>query len=342
MEEKKKFEEIKQKIAEIDLSDNDDYGVYNFFKSHPGILITFLSAIVAVLGFINRTIQYSNFSDYLNYWGWENINVEGTPGSISYTLAFSFLNLGIIVLTGVAFFKYIDQHFKVIFMVNEIRRINREAVDSGHLIANEVKAIALRIFATFIVVWALYVLDFALFYHYSIQFQTILIALVFAVVVVGIFTVFCATYTHTEVRKQIAAGMKDADSKTKKAMDMLTDYISRSGDGSMIQLINNFSLRTMFSKKSVMCVLIAVIMILFASVMTSSVVIPDTIDKRDFAIMTVDGEDYMVVYNNNRTYYLNRVDMRDNVLYVYTDDHKIVYDDAADIKDMYFTWVEKV
>lgn len=342
MEEKLTIENIKQKIGEIDLTDNGEFDVYNFFKQHPGLLITFLSAVVAVIGFINRTIQYSNLSDYLAYWGWENIKVEGAPGSISYTLAFSILNLTIIFIAGVIFFKYIDPHLKLSFMINEIGKINKKLDDDAkHFISNETRTIVLRIILTLIIVWILYAIDFALFYHYSIQISTVLVALIFAVVVVANFTVFCALYSRVEVKKRAAAAMKGEDSRTEKVMAVLSDYISKSDDTSVIKLIGNFSLKTLLTKKSIICTLLAVCMILFVSVMASSMLVPDTVDKRDFAITSMTDGDYMVVYNNNRTYYLNKVDIQDGVLRVHTNEHRIVYNNNTEIHDMYFDRVEK-
>lgn len=123
---------------------------------------------------------------------------------------------------------------------------------------------------------------------------------------------------------------------------MLSDYISKSDENSVIRLIGNFSLKNLLTRKSILCTLIAVAMILFVSVMASSLLVPDTVDKRDFAITSVNGEDYMVVYNNNRTYYLDKVEVQDNVLHVYPDNHKISYNNNIDIQDMHFDRFEKI
>ncbi|MDO4939914.1 MAG: hypothetical protein Q4E54_08165 [Lachnospiraceae bacterium] len=354
MNEQTNNNEIKQVIEEYNLSDNGEYKYYEFFKNHPGILLTFVSAIVAIIGFINRTVQYSNFSNYLSFWGWDNISIEDNPDSISYILAFSIMNLSIIFFAGWMFFKYIEPHLKISFVIAEINKRKKElngdgfdeketsVIDSKQLLSDELKTIVLRITIALLTVWVLFALNFALFYHYSIQLKTVLASFSFATVVVAVFAVICSVYSHKEVTKQIDAGMKEGDNKGEKAMDVLSDYLSRGKENNIFKTITRFSLKKMFTIKSILCILSAVVMILFLSVITSSLLVTDTSDKREFAVLSMDSENYMIVYNNQEVYYLNKIDIQNNILYVHTDEHKIVFDDNVDVKDMYFEYVERV
>lgn len=346
------MDENTDKSLKLNIDDNGR--IYNFFRSHPGMLLTVISGIVAVVSFISRTIQYSNFSNFLQYWGWDGVNIEGSPNNISFTLAFSILNLTIILLADLATFKYVDPHIRVLYMIKRLRKDEEENESdvkerqeflqkSGRFVSSQIRDIIVNTVLIFLLVWVLYVLDFALFYDNNLKLHVNLVTFLFAFIVELMPVVFCFIYSYNEVKRYKNIDIDMVRRKEKNILVILSDFISNSSDDSELKLMGNFSLRNLLSVKSVLSTLAVVILILFVSIVTSTLLVPDTADKRDFQIMTVDDKDYMVVYNSGTSYYLDQVNITDDRIQVDVNSHKIYsayY--GGELRSMHFENVERI
>lgn len=78
---------------------SNKYSIFDYFKKHPGSIVSCVTAIIAVASFWLNTTIYLRESRYLQYWGFETDFVDLTKSNHIYILVFAlFFFISIMVI----------------------------------------------------------------------------------------------------------------------------------------------------------------------------------------------------------------------------------------------------
>lgn len=351
-----KMEDLKKNVmAEIEA---DEYKVYYYLKKHPGLLVSFVSAFTIVISFMCNLALYANENRYLKYWGIESsyVTVNTTQqiyiiiiscmffyiGTIStqamislyekhYSGAEAFLcfKRGVKILEkGIRRFKHRD---KEELWCDKIQQVERTLSRSKKKIKSTKKIFYRRLYSNVCAVaipaaLLIYILLWLGGSDYNV-WQMILYAGGSTIVTVIILPyLYKALPMKRRIFKKAKKIYSDIDSG--EAFEELNNSIELKYP---LERLMDLSLKEFFSKSSIFVasiytLLIPVYIVIILMTMNRDV----TVDKKDFLITVKNGQEYALIYNDGKNYYLEEAEIKKTHIIINTEEFRVVSD--KDIK----------
>lgn len=358
-----KTEELNENKTEVKTdSCEKDYSIYNYFKAHPASVIACFSALVAVITFFAQLLTYLINKNVLDYWGYSADYASLGSGSLLYS-AISAIAYGLVHSFAImCFFRICDVYFErkryfltIDYLLKKYKtnekvnfkrvRLAKKSYSEDYDKFESVEASIRKVFneiedlrkenkkeklkafmgflknlvpVTFILLLSAFVMSLMIARNIEFGICMLSMALVQLVTFSILYFIEQKLVLKNKLIKKDVENLETEEllERAKFKMEYPLDNLYKSNKG-----IRN---STFF----MFIVYILIISIVFVASYSFS--IRDSEAKRKaFEIVSMDNQEYAVVYHNESSYFLEKVRIADNKLIIYIKHQRIV--ENADI-----------
>ena len=343
--------------SDVPSLEKDKYSIFNYLKNHPASIIGCFSVGVAVITFFSQLLGYIASKNTLSYWNFNVMYASLGNKNLLYSAMTAMVYLIIISFTSNWFLKTSDIYIerkncylirtllckyhkslckkykrkvsklksntnkakKEIFELEKsIERLQQETKElKKELLKIKIKAhffflinILPIIFLTFVFSFTISIM---LVPQEEILKSTIVFFCIHVIMDYLIFLLEKKTYINIKkIKKEIVTkDIEEVLAATKYENDYPLWALLKKGDR-----ISN----SVFISQVISIVLVFIIFIF--SFALGSIHIEKT--KKNFQITNIDGQQYAIVYYSDNTYYLEKINIEENILTIFTKDQRII------------------
>lgn len=107
-----KSDHSKEKAVECIDEDKDEYSIYNYIKSHPGSLAVIFSSVVAIITFFAQVTAFVNNKNTLEYWNIDSSYVSWNSNGLLYSALTSIVYVIVVSLLTTWFSEMCDAYLE--------------------------------------------------------------------------------------------------------------------------------------------------------------------------------------------------------------------------------------
>lgn len=340
-------------IEEKPSTNEETYRVYNYFKEHPGILLSAVSVLTAVLAVVANALAF--LYQYIKLQKW-NINILkwGLPfeGNSIYYPALSLLY----ILFVLCFCYVMSQIFEVAFSAYALHtylqciRLNNEAKYFSHVeswltedgIKKQKNDWCALIFAKSLLALLFYALLIFTqqlltdnFYSFSLSLVVAYLLLLFVVILSAIFFAIADTkefFPGPKLRKVLRQSTKTS---TSRPHSIITAEEFDKCIGKCMTLLANKKKKSHFSDRNLsryMIFVVAIFLTEIASVCFTAI----TTTENTFWIYTDSQFSYVVAYRHDSQYVLTEARINDSTITIELSSQRVLQSDDLTIQQRQF------
>jgi len=344
----------------------ETYKVYSYFKNHPGILLSIISAFTVVMGFVFRLITYFRTCRYLVYWGIDSQYIEISDSNQIYFLAAScvycfvssFMQFFLLIsyekyiseVVVVGYLKDIQKKLAKIIKRNrkdKKKRKSQEEINEDIYTNTEntikeakskMKKLCLKrllpnvLVAFFIIVVFTY--GYLIITMTSLSNKELLIASIICSVVLSIFPAIIEfTIDYKLKYKKYKMDIEQEEISIDKVLE---DSGIRKNKYPLDTLLDS-ELKELFSDRKIVILILQISIVLLCMSFVINPISKDmTETRKSFSVVTEGDVKYTVIYKNNEAYYLEEVYINGDEIEIDTSKQKIIAGDNLTYENMKF------
>ena len=344
----------------------ETYKVYGYFKKHPGILLSIISAFTVVIAFVFRLITYFRTCRYLVYWGIDPQYIEISDSNQIYYLTAScvyfFVSSFMQFFLLVSYEKYISEVVLVRYLkeiqkkLAKIIRSNRKDKKrrKGQEETNEdiyvntyntiketkskmqelcLKHLLPNVLVAFIIM-GVFTYGYLIITMISLSGKELVMASIICSLVLSIFPAVVEFIIDYKVQfKKYKMNIEDEEISIDKVLE---DSGIRKSKYPLDTLLDS-ELKELFSDRKIVILILQISLVLLCMSFVINPISKDMMEERkNFSVVTEGDVQYAVIYKNKETCYLEEVHINGNEIEVDTTKQKIVPGDKLTYENIEF------
>lgn len=350
----------------------EDNKLYDYMKEHPSILISCFSAITIVISFIFNGVLYLNELKYFAFWGIDNnyINVISVNNLYFLVAACIFYLVNTLVQqilldtyekisTVISIIVYIKYQIKL-----ETKKQNRNVTNSKKNYAtpesvqeksmtdinslkqakNDMCKYLFKIIRINIFVFGCVLFLSAFLFLWTTQVNMkieLILLLSLGNVIIStmlpciLIYVFRQRAKNKKIREHISKGQFEDGLLMNLINEVDTDFL-------LIKL-SDIRTKSFFSKDAIRNILFNIIMLLIYILIAVYPIYQDmTVDKKTFNVVTEGSQQYVIMYKEDKAYYLKEAKIVDNNISINISKQRIIVSDDVSYETIEFENVKRI
>ena len=349
-------------------SNQEEYSLYNYFYKHPSILLASITAIATVFSLTANFVYYNLELHYLEYWGFPTNHFHFSLAGNASTIVLGILLFIVFIPIRALYSSFVSvfqnnhlcvkrQRYKTKAIMKKYKEskkgiktiekadqciISDEEMRSGiKNLKKDVRKLWWLVmkqflpfyFATVVLAW----LVFSLYSSLSSVFisQSLLVFLIIFLSVLAYFLILLGTFRllhnsdYKKAKNEIMSVFPIIDSEETKARYTIKRY----GDFKIHELLSN---RIIINGLLSFCIGFVVFILSFVVLIDRGYK-----NQKSFQIAEMNNKQFVVIYKDAESYYLNESEINDEVITISDVKHIIFQTDYLEIRSETFKQVEK-
>ena len=335
--------------SENDINDNSSQ-IFDYLEKHHGVFVSSISALVVVISFIFNAVIYAKTCGELQAWGIDARYVEVNVSNQIYILAgvciYFFANIIFVRIMDATYEKYLLDMEIIIFTQCVIKEVKRQLrgykvsklknkeklslcekneitklkaeIKINRRVQREYKNIYnKKVIATFSIVAFFSIVI-------SSSMLILLIPNIKVICAIGFATLYAITvlYLFPKVRflrkkSKIKNKFKNEDINREETLMTIANHKKDDKSGYIMEKIANFKFREIFNDngfESIIVMIVLMISILFLLLFAMDINVLKS--DNELSITSYEGQEYVIVYENDKYFYLEEVEIKGSDIYI--------------------------
>ena len=372
--------EITTTNEQIEKKPNDSYSIYEYLKNTPSVLIAIFSGLIATISFLIKFSVHIQLSRQLSFWNVDPSVISNSSKQFFYIICFSFLLMIVSAaassLLSKTFSKYIVILAKIIvlnkkngFLKKLIKKktVKKKTIKKGEKriseeaelkeyndCMNEIIAIRKDTRKCKLSILWKCILDVVIFaflflfinviivsFDYAKGFESVLVQSCIITAFEMILS-FLLNYLFLYLKAYIVAKPCLKDFK----LPIETIEKDEASNGNSViskQTFYCIGLKPALTNRKILVWLVCT-SLYFILIITAHLFIPFSMENKEFKLFSLDNQSYVSVFSNDEMIIVERAEIHDEILTVYTNEQKIIpiKSDAIAYKTIKVNSVEKI